>query len=385
VRRFWIENALRWVTEFHVDALRLDAVHAILDFSVRPFLLDLSIAVHKRAEALNRRIYLIAECDRSDPRTVLERSRGGHGLDAVWNDSFHHSLHTTLTAERSGYYIDYDGITSLAKAYREGFVYSGQYSRYRRRRHGASSTDVPARRFVVFAQNHDQIGNRAAGDRLASTLSLEELKVSGAAVFLSPFLPLLFMGEEYGEKAPFTFFVSHGDPDLNRAVREGRRAEFESFNWEGEILDPDAEETFLRSKLNWELLEQEPHRTLKEYFKTLIMLRKSIPALAALSKKNQEVLAFSAKDVLMACRTYEQSQTFALFHFGGQQTTTFGAPVPRGNWHKLLDSADARWGGPGTQMPDQIESHGEIEVSLGPTSVLLLSNQNWKTASSGLP
>jgi maltooligosyltrehalose trehalohydrolase len=374
VRRFWLENALRWVTEFHVDALRLDAVHAILDFSVRPFLLDLSVAVHARAEALNRRIYLIAECDRSDPRTVHERARGGYAMDAVWNDGFHHSLHTALTDERRGYYVDYDGLMSLAKAYRHGFVYSGQYSRYRRRRHGASSTDIPAKRFVVFAQNHDQIGNRATGDRLASTLSREGLKLAAAVVLLSPFLPLIFMGEEYGETAPFTFFVSHGDPDLNRAVREGRRAEFESFDWTGEILDPESEETFLKSKLNWDRLEEEPHRTIRSYFKNLIRLRKSVPALASLSKKNQEVLAFPAKHALMIFRSHERSQTFAVFQFS-DQVTSFMAPVPAGSWQKELDSADAQWGGPGSLMPDRIDSEGEVEVTLGPCSVLLLRRE----------
>ena len=219
VRRFFIENALSWVTEFHVDGLRIDAVHAILDFSAKPFLQELAEAVHAQAERLNRRIYLIPESDLNDTRLIRAPEVGGFGLDAQWNDDFHHALHTLLTGERTGYYEDFGEIRHLVKGFREGFVYSGEYSPYRRRRHGNSSRSLPAHRFVVFAQNHDQVGNRLRGDRLSHLVSLEALKLAAGVILLSPFIPLLFMGEEYGEIAPFEYFVSHSDPGLIEAVR----------------------------------------------------------------------------------------------------------------------------------------------------------------------
>ncbi len=211
VRRYFIDNALQWVSDFHVDALRLDAIHAIVDPSARTFLEELGAAVHGKAKELDRNIFLIAESNRNDTRVVNARENGGWGLDAVWNDDFHHSLHVLLTGEQKGYYEDFRGIGDLAVSFREGFVYSGQYSKFRRRRHGISSRDVAAKRFVVSAQNHDQIGNRRDGDRLTKLVSFEQLKLAAGTLLLSPFVPLLFMGEEYAEPAPFQYFVSHGD------------------------------------------------------------------------------------------------------------------------------------------------------------------------------
>ncbi|MBX6363410.1 MAG: malto-oligosyltrehalose trehalohydrolase, partial [Gemmatimonadetes bacterium] len=225
VRRYYIENALYWIADFHIDALRLDAVHAIVDLSARPFLAALGRAVHGLAARLGRPAYLIAESDLNDPRLVTPVEDGGYGLDAQWADDFHHALHALLTGERGGYYQDYGTVEDLARAFRTGFVYTGQYSRYRGRRHGARPVSIPAERFVVFAQNHDQIGNRALAERLSSLVPFEGLKLAAATVLLSPFLPLLFMGEEYGETAPFLYFVSHTDPALIEAVRRGRKAE----------------------------------------------------------------------------------------------------------------------------------------------------------------
>jgi maltooligosyltrehalose trehalohydrolase len=214
VRRFFIENALYWVMEFHIDALRIDAVHTILDFSAYPFLEELALVVRDQAKQLNRGIYFIVESDLNDTRVIRPRVVGGYGLDAQWNDDFHHALHTLLTRERRGYYQDFGQLRNLAKAFREGFVYSGEYSPYRRRRHGNPSRDIPAHQFVVFAQNHDQVGNRMRGERLSELVCLERTKLTAGVVLLSPFIPLLFMGEEYGETAPFPYFVSHSDPAL---------------------------------------------------------------------------------------------------------------------------------------------------------------------------
>ncbi len=250
VRRFFMENALYWVEDCHIDALRLDAVHAILDFSARPFLEELARTVHRAAERLNRRIYCIAESALNDTRIIRPRELGGFALDAQWNDDFHHALHALLTGEQTGYYQDFGRLHQLARAWRRGFVYDGQYSGYRQRAHGNSSRNIPAQQLVVFAQNHDQIGNRMLGERLSRLVSFEDLKLAAGLVLLSPFIPLLFMGEEYGETAPFQYFIDHSDPELVNAVREGRRREFAAFGWEEEPPDPQDEATFLRSKLD---------------------------------------------------------------------------------------------------------------------------------------
>jgi maltooligosyltrehalose trehalohydrolase len=371
VRRFWIENALTWVTEFHIDALRLDAVHAIFDFSVQPFLVDLSDTVHQRAQELNRRIYLIAECDRSDPKTVQRRYRGGYGLDAVWNDGFHHALHTALTGEQRGYYVDYKGLPDLVRAWRQGFVYSGEYSPYRRRRHGADSSEIPARRFVVFSQNHDQVGNRATGERLSHLVSFEALKLAAACVLLSPFVPLLFMGEEYAETAPFTFFASYADEQLIEAVRKGRREEFASFEWHDEIPDPMAEETFRAAKLDHALGESGHHKVLCEFYRELIRLRKTSPSLSMLSKKNQDVQVHEAREAMVIRRVERSQETATILHFGSAARALQVSLI--GSWKKELDSADTRWNGPGSQVHDTIQSTGEIELQVGATSALVFS------------
>jgi len=371
VRRFWLENALRWVTEFHIDALRLDAIHAILDFSVQPFLLDLCVMVHQRAAELNRRIYLIAECDRSDPKTVTLPDQGGYGMDAVWNDSFHHALHTALTSEQGGYYVDYKGLPDLVRAWRQGFVYSGEYSPYRRRRHGASSSEIPARRFVVFSQNHDQIGNRALGERLSDLVSFESLKLAAACILLSPYVPLLFMGEEYADPAPFTFFVSYGDEQLIEAVRKGRREEFADFEWQGEIPDPLAEETFRRAKLNHALRTEGHHQVLCEFYKELIRLRKTCRSLSKLSKKKQDVQVHEARDAVVIRRVEDSQETATILHFGPAARSLQVSLI--GSWNKEIDSADTRWNGPGSRVPDKIQSTGELELQVGATSVLLFS------------
>ncbi|MBI2090938.1 MAG: malto-oligosyltrehalose trehalohydrolase [Deltaproteobacteria bacterium] len=372
VRRFFIENALYWITEFHIDALRLDAVHAILDHSSQPFLLELGEAVHARAKQLNRRIYLIPESAANDARLIRSRELGGYGLDAQWSDDFHHSLRVLLTGDRSGYYQDYGRVEQLVKAFREGFVYSGEYSPFRRRRHGSSSQDIPAERFVVFAQNHDQVGNRILGDRLSRTVSFETLKLAAGAVILSPFIPLLFMGEEYGETAPFQYFISHSDPELVEAVRRGRREEFREFQWKGEIADPQDVETFQRAKLNHLLRYQAHHQVLHDLYRELIRLRRTIPALARLSKQTMDVRGYEKDRVLLVRRWTDNDEIFIILTFA-QKETLVSLPVPEGHWHKLVDSADERWRGGGTLVPKELDSEGEISLHLNPTAVALFA------------
>ena len=223
VRKFIIDNALYWVTEYHLDGLRIDAVHGIFDFSARHLLDELREAVYQQARGLGRRVVVIAESDLNDVRIINPSQKGGYALDAQWNDDFHHALHTLLTKERKGYYQDFGDLNHLAKALGEGFVYSGQYSYFRRRRHGNPSGHLPPAKWVVFSQNHDQVGNRPQGERLSTLISFEALKLAAAMVLLSPNIPLLFMGEEYGEEAPFLYFVSHSDPALIEAIRQGRK------------------------------------------------------------------------------------------------------------------------------------------------------------------
>jgi maltooligosyltrehalose trehalohydrolase len=372
VRRYFIENALQWVTEFHIDALRLDAIHAIVDPSAVPFLEDLGAAVHQEAARLGRNVYVIPESDRNDSRFVAPRASGGVGLDGQWSDDFHHAMHTLLTGERAGYYQDFGRMADLATAYREGFVYSGKYSAYRRQRHGNSSRHLEARQFIVFAQNHDQVGNRMLGDRLSQLISFDALKLAASTLLLAPFVPLLFMGEEYGEQAPFLYFMSHGDPGLIQAVRKGRREEFAAFRWQGEIPDPQDEATFLRSQLHWRLREERQHKVLLEFYRELICIRKSLPSHAHLSKQNLEVAVHEEQKILMVRRWFERDQTIQLMNFSSAQTE-ITLPIPPGKWTKLLDSCDSRWGGTGGSAPEEIVSRGETTWSLPSYACLLLA------------
>lgn len=371
VRRFFIENALRWVSDFHVDALRLDALHAILDTSPYPFIEKLAACVHEEAQLLHRNVYLIAESAANDVRLVRPREAGGYGLDAQWNEDFHHSLHALLTGERTGYYQDFGELQHLVKALREGFVYSGQYSAYCRRRHGSSSRDVPASKMVVFAQNHDQVGNRMRGERLSQLVSFEKLKLAAGVILLSPFIPLIFMGEEYGESAPFQYFVNHSDPDLVEAVRRGRRGEFAAFKWEGKPPDPQDETTFLRAKLNRELRRETFHETLFRFHRELINLRRSVPALAHLSKERLEVTGYEEERVVFVHRWSEDVEVIIAFSFG-DVPVSITLPIRTGHWRRSLDSADTAWGGPGSMTPEAIDSGGSITLTLCPTAFSLL-------------
>jgi len=375
VRRFFIENALYWITEFHVDALRLDAIHGIRDFSARTFLEELGISVHDEGERLNRRLYVIAESNFNDARVILPRYLGGYGLDAQWNDDFHHSLHTLLTGERSGYYEDFHGLADLTEAFREGFVYTGQYSAYRQRRHGNSSRLAHACQFVVSVQNHDQVGNRMKSERLADLVSFDTLKLAAGALLLSPFVPLLFMGEEYGEIAPFFYFISHSDPELVEAVRKGRKEEFAAFGWRAEVPDPQDEATFQRSRLQWENREGGQHRVLLDLYTELIRLRKELPALRHLSKEDEEVAGFEDSKVLLLRRWAGEEQAFVAFNFGEAQAGV-ALRLPPGAWHKRFDSSAQRWNGNGEVAPSRLESRAEIALTLPPRSFVLYAMES---------
>jgi maltooligosyltrehalose trehalohydrolase len=260
--------------------LRIDAVHAIVDTSAIHFLEQLACEVEGLEAELGRHLILIAESDLNDPRLIRSPESGGYGIDAQWNEDFHHALHAILTGERDGYYRDFAKLAHLADALTRGFVYDGRYSVYRRRRHGRPALGLSGHRFVGCLQNHDQVGNRAAGERTSHLLSPGQLKIGSALVMTSPFVPMLFQGEEWGASTPFLYFTDHHETELAEAVRRGRRDEFAAFGWDPDkIPDPQADETFLRSKLDWDELRWQPHAEILAWHRSLIKLRRRMPAL----------------------------------------------------------------------------------------------------------
>lgn len=331
---FWL-NARQWFADFHVDALRLDAVHAIIDQTATTFIEELSRQSQDLSAALGRRCELIAESAANDPRTVTERADGGVGMDAQWNDDFHHALHVALTGERSGYYVDYEGAFDVARAMDEGFVLQGAYSPFRRCHHGAPSTRVAPERFVVFAQNHDHIGNRPKGDRLVTLVSPAQARLAAAAVVLAPNVPLLFMGEEYGETAPFPYFVDHGDPELIAATRAGRAREFADVAEPGELFDPADPATFNAARLDRSqrhLAEQGARWSL---YRDLIALRRTTPALRRSARASAR--AWCERDVVTLLRTHDAGDVVVFFNFGESDATAYFPSRVRGR--NLLDRA----------------------------------------------
>ena len=281
VRRFFLDNAAMWMRDYHVDGLRLDAVHAIVDTSAVHLLEELAEETEALAARVGRPLWLIAESDLNDPRLVRSREAGGYGLDAQWSDDFHHALHAALTGEDSGYYADFGDVEHIARALREAYVYGGRRSEHRNRRHGRPATGLPGDRFLGYLQNHDQVGNRAIGDRIDSIAGEALQKVGAALVLTSPFVPMIFQGEEWAASTPFQYFTDHADAGLGAAVREGRRGEFEAFGWDPEeIPDPQDLATWIRSRLDWGEREEEAHREMEAWYRSLIRFRKDHPELA---------------------------------------------------------------------------------------------------------
>lgn len=279
VRKFVVDNALMWLRDYHCDGLRLDAVHAIEDHSATHIVEQLAGAVHQLAGHVRRPLFVIAESDRNDPRVVRPPEAGGYGADAVWADDFHHALHAVLTGERDGYYADFGSLASLATAWRQAWVYTGSYSVFRDRSHGRPPVGLSGSRFVVFLQDHDQVGNRASGDRITHLPSVTagRARIGAALVVLSPFVPMLFQGEEWAASAPFLYFTDHHDPALGAAVSEGRRREF---TWSAvAVPDPQARSSFARSKLDWDEVALPAHSAMLAWYRRLIELRRQIPSL----------------------------------------------------------------------------------------------------------
>lgn len=370
VREYFIRNALMWFRDFHIDALRLDAVHAIKDLSATHLLEELKIQTDKLMQETGRTHYLIAELDLNDPRFIREQVQGGYGLDAQWVDEFHHALRVTAGGDTSGYYSDFKGIEHLAKAFTDAYVYDGQWSEHRKKKFGRPASGLPGSRFIVFSQNHDQVGNRMLGERSSQLCSFEMQKLMAAAVICSPFVPMLFMGEEWGETRPFQYFVSHTDKDLAEAVRNGRKVEFSDFHLQGEAPDPMAVQTFLNSCLDWDKLQDPRHRRMFGYYQALISLRK---CLAPLSKGKREDLSLAAdpeNNTLVLHRHHGDEQVCFLMNFSTRvRSLRLTSP---GLWQKSFDSASPQWDGP-AEAPDKVQiiDSESVEISLQPESVLI--------------
>jgi len=363
VRRYFIENALMWLRDFHIDALRLDAVHAIKDFGPVHFLAELRDYVDKLMTETGRKHYLIVECDLNDTRFLEPRSQQGFGMDSQWIDEFHHALRVTATGEQSGYYKDFTGIGHLAKAYRDAYVYDGQFSEHRQKFFGVKAENTPGKQFIVFSQNHDQVGNRMFGERSSTLVSFEMLKLMAGAVLLSPYLPMLFMGEEWGESNPFLYFVSHTDRELAAAVRAGRKKEFAAFHAKGEAPDPVAEDTFLRSKLQWNLPGQAKHAVLLSFYRTLIALRRSEPSLRHPERNGLTAAPGEAPKTLTLRRRSSQQEALCLMNFS--QEPVF-MQLPQGAWKLRLHSSAPEWQGNG---PANVAGAAAVEVQ--PESFML--------------
>ncbi|AXY72714.1 malto-oligosyltrehalose trehalohydrolase [Paraflavitalea soli] len=370
VRQYFWQNALRWLDEFHIDGLRLDAVHAIWDAGADHFLAALQRKVEALEKQTGRHKLLIAEFDLNDPRYVERVEKGGLGLASQWVDEFHHALHAIVTGEKEGYYEDFGEYWHLQQSLRSSYVYIGQYSRHRKKHFGALPAGIPYSRFVAFAQNHDQVGNRLLGDRLTTTLSFEALKLVAATLLLSPHVPLLFMGEEYGEQNPFQYFVSHTDPALIEAVRKGRREEFKHFNWQGEIPDPAAIETFNASKLSWNYSTDPRAQTLLRFYQYLIALRKSSPALCCTGREHLDILPIEDTGIIAFKRCAQDLEVLVFLNFNKQSAAcTWPLPPPA---RRLLDSSEKTWLGPGS-----IDNGGKAGTwTMNPESVIVYELSN---------
>ncbi|WP_159473806.1 malto-oligosyltrehalose trehalohydrolase [Dyadobacter sp. 3J3] len=371
VRLFFIENALMWFRDFHIDALRMDAVHAIKDFSPVHILQEIKQQVDFLEQESGRCHYLIVELDLNDTRFINTVDKGGYGMNAQWVDEFHHALRVSSGQEKSGYYSDFNGIQSLAKAYRDAYVYDGAYSDHRKKKFGIKAKENTGEQFVVFSQNHDHVGNRMLGERTSELVSFDMQKLMAGAVLASPYLPMLFMGEEYSETGRFQYFVSHTDTELAEAVRKGRKKEFQAFHMAGEAPDPMGVEAFEKSKLHWDLIEKPPHNTMLAYYKKLIEIRKNQSALSVLNRKDLDVECFENKEVIILRRQHRIQEVIGLMNFSNKPQDVHVAvysPV----WHKLIASSDVLWNG-SEDLPETLS--GEITLVLPAQSFTLYTNQ----------
>lgn len=369
VREYFIENCLMWFRDFHIDALRLDAVHAIKDLSTTHILAEIKQYVNQLSAHTKREYLLLVELDLNDNKYINPLADKGYGMDAQWIDEFHHALRVTTGEAKNGYYADFNGIEHLAKSYRDAYVYDGQYSPHRQKKFGIKADRNQGNQFIVFSQNHDHVGNRMLGERTSSLVSFDMLKLMAGAVFCSPYIPLIFMGEEYGETNPFQFFISHTDENIVESVRKGRKSEFAAFHHSDETPDPQSEDTFKRSKLNWEALNENHHKTLFAYYKALIALRKSNPVLNKLDRTGVFAEALKDQNCLILTRSNQNGKVYCLMNFSKE---TQGFPGRHGSNGKVIfNSAAVEWRGSDTEMPPINDT-----INVSPESILILESAN---------
>ena len=367
VRDFVIANALYWIREYHIDGLRVDAVHGIFDAGPLHILREMNDAVQRLARRLGRVVPVIAESDLNDRRIIDPVHKGGYGLAGQWTDDFHHCVHALLTGERNGYYQDFGLPEQLAKAYADGFVYDGRHSPYRGRPHGTPTGDVPAERFVVCVQNHDQAGNRAQGERLSSLVDLDQCKLAATALLISPYVPLLFMGEEYGERAPFLFFTDFQDVALQAAVTRGRQEEFATFGWTGDVPDPQSRTSFCRSKLNWGLQASTSHAWLWDYYHQLLELRRRYPVLGVGGKRRLRARIENERVLVLLRNGPGGAAALGLLNFSPEGGVA-RAGLPPGEWRRVVDSGEERFGGFAPKTPEclSLSRGAEAQIDMVP-------------------
>lgn len=370
VRQYFIENTLMWLRDFHIDALRFDAVHAIKDFSPTHILKEIRQRVNELMEQTGREHHLIIECDLNDTRFIDPLEKGGYAANAQWTDEFHHALRVAAGEPKDGYYADFNGIADLAKVYKDAYVYDGQYSDFRHKHFGIKATENTGNQFVVFSQNHDQVGNRMLGERSSALYSFEMQKLLAAAVMVSPYLPLLFMGEEWAETNPFLYFVSHTDKELAEAVRKGRKEEFKAFHADGEAPDPMAPETYNRSKLQWAMRRQEPHATMLRYYTRLIAIRKQYAALYDLNRKNLEISCSETDKTITLRRWSDDEDVLCLMNFS-KEVRKMQIPNAGKKWEKLVASADTEWKGSAANAEN---NQTEDTINVQPESIIIYCN-----------
>ncbi len=364
VRNYFLENVKYWLQDMKADGLRLDAIHAIYDKSAINILSEIATIKNKIEKDEKREIMIIAESDLNDVKVISGKSKFGTGLDAQWCDDFHHALHTFLTGENKGYYEDYGTFEDIEKTYKEGFVYSNKFSKHRKKYVGNNSKGVKVEKLVVCIQNHDQTGNRLLGERISNLVDFEKQKLAAAAVLLSPYTPMLFMGEEYGEKNPFMFFSDYGDEKLIEGVKKGRQEEFKYFGWKEDFIDPQADETYEKSKLSWDI---DQNKELHKLYKKLIEVRKE-EQFDKRSRKNMKIKIYEDEKVICIKYDNHKKSIFTVLNFSNNDATLKNI-VPEGKWEKIIDSAEKVWGGESTVLPKVLS--GKVRVTVRKNSFIV--------------